>query len=168
MLSRGTSETLGLDYEVKVKEGARVMLPTNINIAYGLINGQMGTVVKIHVNTVTKKPTLISVKFDDDRAGRTSIQTSGNSFARENDSVLIERVLSKIKVCSGKPSSPELQRIQFPITLAWACTVHKVQGLTLQNVVVSFNFQKQRLFNYGQVYVALSRSYALQGLHILG
>ena len=168
VLSRGTSETLGLDYEVKVKEGARVMLPTNINIAYGLINGQMGTVVKIHVNTVTKKPTLISVKFDDDRAGRTSIQTSGNSFARENDSVLIERVLSKIKVCSGKPSSPEVQRIQFPITLAWACTVHKVQGLTLQNVVVSFNLQKQRFFNYGQVYVALSQSISLQGLHILG
>ena len=168
VLSRGRSETLGLDYEVKVKEGTRVMLTTNINIAYRLINGQMGTVVKIHVNTVTKKPTLISVKFDDDRAGRTLIQTSGNSFPRENDSVPIEPVLSKIKVCPSKPSSPEVQRIQFPITLAWACKVHKVQCLTLQNVVVSFNFQKQRLFNYGQVYVALSRSYALQGLHILG
>ena len=117
----------------------------------------MGTVVKIHVNTVTKKPTLVYVKFDDNRAGRTLIQTSGNSFARENDSVPIEPVLSKIKVRPGKPSSPEVQRIQFSITLAWACTVHKVQGLTLQNVVVSFNLQKQRFFIYGQVYVALSR-----------
>ena len=55
VLSRGRSETGGLDYEVKVKEGARVILTTNIKIAYRLINGQMGTVVKIHANTVTKK-----------------------------------------------------------------------------------------------------------------
>ena len=68
----------------------------------------------------------------------------------------------------GKPSSPEIQGIQFPINLAWACTVHKVQGLTLQNVVISFNLKKQRSFNYGQVYVAFSRSTSLQGLHILG
>ena len=111
---------------------------------------------------------MVYVKFDDDRAGGTLIQTIGKSFARENDGVPIEPVLSKIKVRPGKPSSPEVQRIQFPITLAWAYTVHKVQGLTLQNVVVSFNLQKQRLFNYGQAYVALSQSTALQGLQILG
>ena len=50
VLSRGRSETGGLDYEVKVKEGARVMITTNINIADRLINGQMGTVAKIHVD----------------------------------------------------------------------------------------------------------------------
>ena len=46
--------------------------------------------------------------------------------------------------------------MQLPITLAWACTVHKVQGLTLDRVVVSFELSKQRAFNYGQVYVAIS------------
>ena len=79
----------------------------------------------------------------------TSIQTSGNRFARESSAVPIKPVLSKIKVHPGKPSSPEIQRIQFPIAFAWACTVHKVQGLTLQNVVISFNLKKQRSFNYG-------------------
>ena len=118
VLSRGRSETGGLDYEVKVKEGARVMITTNINIADRLINGQMGTVAKIHVNTVTKKPTLVDVKFDDDRVGCTFIQTSGNSFARENDTVPIEPVLSKIKVRPSKSSSPEVQGIQFPITVS--------------------------------------------------
>ena len=54
------------------------------------------------------------------------------------------------------------------MTLAYACTVHKVQGLTLKNVVISFDLLKQRSFNYGQIYVALSRSTSLQGLHILG
>ena len=99
----------------------------------------------------------------------TELESSSSSvFARENGVVPIEPVLSRIKIRPGKPSSPEIQRIQFPITLAWACTVHKVQGLTLQNVVISFNLNKQRSFNYGQVYVALSRATSLQGLHILG
>jgi len=76
--------------------------------------------------------------------------------------------LAKIKVRPGKPSSPEIQRIQFPITLAWAITVHKVQGLTLDQIVISFNLNKQRSFNYGQIYVAISRAKTLQGIHILG
>ena len=168
VLSRGRSETGGLEFEVKIKEGARVMLTTNINIADRLINGQMGTVVKIDVNKKTQKPTVVYIKFDDNEAGRTLIQNSSSIFARENAVVPIEQVLSKIKVRPGKPSSPEVQRIQFPISLAWACTIHKVQGLTLRNVVISFHLNKQRSFNYGQVYVALSRSTSLQGLHILG
>ncbi|XP_068712523.1 uncharacterized protein [Montipora foliosa] len=167
-LSRGRSETGGLDFEVKIKEGARVMLTTNINIADRLINGQMGTVVKVDVNKVTQKPNVIYVKFDDKRAGTNLIQCSGSPFARQHRVVPIEPVLTKIKLRPGKLSSPEVQRIQFPITLAWACTVHKVQGLTLQNVVISFHLNKQKSFNYGQVYVALSRSTSLQGLHILG
>ena len=168
VLSRGRSETGGLDFEVKIKEGARVMLTTNIDIADRLINGQMGTVMKIHVNKVAQKRTVLYIKFDDHRAGTSLIEASSSTYARENGAVPIEPVLSKIKVQPGKPSSPEVQRIQFPITLAWACTVHKVQGLTLQSVVISFNLNKQRSFNYGQAYVALSRSTSLQGLHILG
>ena len=46
--------------------------------------------------------------------------------------------------------------------------IHKVQGLTLENIVISFNLIKQRAFNYGQIYVGLSRSTSLQGMHILG
>ena len=49
-----------------------------------------------------------------------------------------------------------------------ACTVHKVQGLTLDQVVASTELVKQRSFNYGQIYVALSRATSLQGLYILG
>ena len=64
--------------------------------------------------------------------------------------VPIVPVLAKIKVRPGKPSSPEIQRIQFHLTLACrACTGHKVQGLTLENTVVSFDLFKQRSFNYG-------------------
>ena len=47
VLARGRSETGGLDYELHLKETARVMLTANIDIADRLINGQIGTVVKI-------------------------------------------------------------------------------------------------------------------------
>ena len=149
-----------------MKVGARIMLTTNINIQDRLINGQMGTVVKIQVNE-SNKPTILYIKCDDENAGKTMINTSANFFARENHLVPIEHVLAKIKVRPGKPS-PEIQRIQFPVALSWACNVHKVQGLTLENVVVSLELNKQRSFNYGQIYVALSCATSLQGLHILG
>ena len=52
--------------------------------------------------------------------------------------------------------------------LAWACTVHKVQGKQFKEVVISFNLNRQRSFNYGQMYVALSRVTSLNGLHLIG
>ena len=51
VLARGRSKTCGLDSDIHIKEGARVMLTTNINIQDRLINGQMGTVIKIGINT---------------------------------------------------------------------------------------------------------------------
>ena len=41
--------------------------------------------------------------------------------------------------------------------LSWACTIHEVQGLSLNSTVISFDLEKQKLFNQGQIYVALSR-----------
>ena len=52
--------------------------------------------------------------------------------------------------------------------LSWTCTVHKVQGLSLNEVVVSFKLLPQRRFNAGQLYVALSRATSLNGLYLTG
>ena len=41
--------------------------------------------------------------------------------------------------------------------LSWACTIHKVQGLSLEKFVVNFDLQKQRTSGQGQMYIALSR-----------
>ena len=45
---------------------------------------------------------------------------------------------------------------------------HKVQGLSLTNIVASFQLLKQRNFNYGQTYAALSRIKSPNGLYVLG
>ena len=57
------------------------------------------------------------------------------------------------------------KRTQFPPTFAWACTVHKVQGLTLSTTAVSLELVKQRTFSPAQIYVA--RSTSLSKLNIL-
>ncbi|XP_068737239.1 uncharacterized protein [Montipora capricornis] len=168
ILARPRSETGGLDANISIKETARVMLTNNIDISDRLINGQLGTVVRIEVNQNNKKPTIIYIKFDDAKAGNSLIQKSTNSFVRQNRVVPIEPVLAKIKIHPNKPSSPEIQRMQFPLTLAYAVSIHKVQGLSLNSLVISFELVKQRSFNYGQVYVALSRATTLNGIHILG
>ena len=168
LLQKNRSETGGLDYEILVKEGARIMLTTNISISDCLINGQIGTVFKIDVNNDTQNPNILYIKFDDSNAGTDLINTCNIRFAKENNVVPITPVLARIKIRPGKASSPEMQRVQFPVSLAWACTVHKVQGLTLEKVVLSTHLVKQRQFNHGQIYVALSRVVSFNGLYILG
>ena len=53
VLARPRSETGGLDGDICIKETARVMLTNNIDISDRLINGQLGTVVRIEVNQKT-------------------------------------------------------------------------------------------------------------------
>ena len=144
------------------------MLTTNIDIEDRLLNGQLGTIIKIDFDHNSQTSSIIDVKFDDEKAGNNLINKSNNQFAKKERVVPIEPILARFKLRPGKPSSPEVQRIQFPITLAWACTVHKVQGLTLHKIVVSFNLERQKYFNYGQIYVAISRCKTLKGLYTLG
>ena len=57
-----------------------------------------------------------------------------------------------------------LERIQIPLALAWAATIHKAQGMTLDRAAIDI----ENSFAPGQAYVGLSRCRSPEGLQILG
>ncbi|XP_065109326.2 uncharacterized protein [Paramisgurnus dabryanus] len=138
--------------------GARVMLKKNIDVADGLVNGAFGTVV--HISESQKKgednedlPSAIHVEFDNPIVGKIQRHRTSQRFC-QNSTV--------INVQEDQVTNDGGIRRQFPLRLAWACTVHKVQGLTVDKAVVSLN----KIFTAGQAYVALSRVRSLDGLII--
>ena len=91
---------------------------------------------------------------------------SKDLYASKYKVMPIQRIEANIII--SKNSSETLKRTQFPLTLAWACTVHKVSVLTLLNsTVVSLGLTRQISFSPGQIDVALSRSTSLSKLNIL-
>jgi ATP-dependent DNA helicase PIF1 len=52
---------------------------------------------------------------------------------------------------------------QYPLCLAWATTIHKIQGATLEHAEIDCGMN---IFEYGQTYVALSRIKNLDGLYL--
>ena len=164
ILNLSQAKTGGLAFQLDIKIGARVMLTSNINICDKLINGQIGSVVYFLKQDSEIK--AIYVKFDDGHAGCEKIKT--DRLAQQYSAVPIERITTEIRTIENKLSSPVIKRTQFPLMLSWACTVHKVQGLSLDKAVVSFDLLRQRSFNNGQMYVALSRVTLLEGFFLTG
>ena len=69
-------------------------------------------------------------------------------MGRQSSWVAIEKRETEISINKGL-ASPNIKRTQFPLTLAWASTVHKVQGLGLEQGVFDFHLRKQRSFGAG-------------------
>ncbi|XP_061190015.1 uncharacterized protein LOC133197842 [Saccostrea echinata] len=132
---------------------ARVMLIRNICVADGLVNGVTGTVVKIVKDNISAEVKAIDISFDNKNVGKKSGQNVGNVTI-----VTVNRYEEDMRTSSNK----NFVRHQFPLRLAWACTAHKVQGMTTSEIVVDLN----RTFSAGQAYVALSRVTTERGLSI--
>jgi len=59
---------------------------------------------------------------------------------------------------------PTIAIAQYPLTLAWAVTIHKIQGCTLSHAQIDIG---AGIFEFGQTYVALSRVRTMDGLYLL-
>ncbi|XP_073723480.1 LOW QUALITY PROTEIN: uncharacterized protein [Misgurnus anguillicaudatus] len=144
---------------VSLGVGARVMLKKNVDVSDGLVNGAFGTVV--HISESQKHdddndndfPSAIHVVFDDPNVGKVQRLNQQPRFSK--NATVIEAQEDHVTNDGGI-------RRQFPLKLAWACTVHKVQGLTVDKAVVSLD----KIFAPGQAYVALSRVRTIDGLII--
>lgn len=107
-----------------------------------------------------------------DRQGRFVNGTLGTVFDFNTSSgypIVVTRAGEKIQV---EPSDWTLEENgsvrakinQLPLRLAWAITIHKSQGMSLDEAVMDLS----EVFEFGQGYVALSRVRRLSGLHLLG
>ena len=139
--------------------GARVMLTINIDVSDGLVNGARGQFVHIVTNS-NNDVTTVLVRFDNEQVGAKACRNS-QYHAMYPGAVPVNTVEVVFLVKDRRGA--EVTRLQFPLTLSWATTIHKVQGLTLEEIVVDM---KGTRFNAGQIYVALSRVKTLNGLYI--
>ncbi|XP_066925556.1 uncharacterized protein [Clytia hemisphaerica] len=162
--NRGQMQTGGLAHKFIFKFGAKVMVTSNIDVEDKLCNGQIGTIQYIKFDT-ERKVKRIYLKMESDDIGIKA--KTNDTYGRANNLVPIEKVEKEFGVKTTR-QYPSVKRIQFPLMLSWACTVHKVQGKTFSQIVFNMNLFGQRAFKPGQVYVALSRVTTLQGLYLVG
>ena len=156
-------ETGNLQKVLTIKINARVMITMNIDVADGLTNGAMGTVTHVITDQTTGKMSVILVAFDSEHVGQETRHTSGYNSIHQN-AVPIHCTQATFTI--DKKASFQATRTQFPLTLAWAVTIHKCQGLTLSEIVIDMTPAKGK-FKPGEAYVAFSRGRTHQKLHLI-
>lgn len=123
--------------ELRLKKEATIIFIKN-NYGAGYINGTLGRVVDFEKDNSFPIVEL----FDGKR-----IVVSPEEWLWEDDKGKIKAVVK-----------------QLPLKLAWALTVHKSQGMTLDAAEIDLS----KTFEIGQGYVALSRIKSIRGLRLMG
>ena len=153
--------------------GARVFLSTNVDVADGLTNGVFGTVSGMITSTHQcengdnfEEVQVVLVRVDSERVGK---EARAKSVYKRIDAGAVP--ISKAEVSfrtkrTDNDNTVNVTRKQFPLVLSWAVTIHKVQGMTMDSIVVDMSREKGRYMN-GQAYVAFSRVRTYEGLHII-
>ena len=128
---------------LELKVGAQVMMLKNTYQKEGIINGSIGVIKEF-----SKKSNYPIVEFGNGTVLTISPETwSLEKFDQEKREIKIEAEMS-----------------QIPLILAWAITIHKSQGMTLDKIKCDLS----KVFADGQIYVAISRVKSLKGLYIDG
>jgi len=118
--------------------GAQVMLIHNKDQDAGLVNGSRGVITKF-IPSGTGSERIPVVLF------KNGVETPVGRHTWEMDTL------------------PGLCRSQVPLRLAYACTIHKSQGASLDCALIDIG---SSVWEYGQAYVALSRVRSLDGLYV--
>jgi hypothetical protein len=121
---------------LELKIGAIVMCTKN-NQQKGYVNGTLGTVTGFELGT---KYPIIKTHQD------------------------VRIVVEPTEWIVEENGKQKANITQVPLRLAWAITIHKSQGMSMDAAVMDL----REVFEYGQGYVALSRVRTLDGLHLLG
>ncbi|KAG7099570.1 hypothetical protein E1B28_001400 [Marasmius oreades] len=174
---------------VTFKVGAQVMLIKNI--AQGsMVNGSTGKVIEfITTAEALKREIQISLPNRGEKRAQNDKQRKADEIAerRRLDSLykmvpmngavfsknqrfpLVQFTNGLILLCApvafsveGFIGNVECERLQVPLVLAWAMSIHKSQGQTLSRVKVNLS----RIFEKGQTYVAISRATSMEQLEI--
>ena len=135
-LNKDCNMTAGLEAKLMLAVGARVMLRRNVDTNAGLVNGAIGTVLSIRQDHIMVQFDHISEPYD------------------------VEKVKSRFIVMKNY----YVYQKQFPLILAYAVTIHKCQGLSLDCAIVDLS---DKVFSAGMAYVAVSRVRTLEGLHLV-
>lgn len=162
--------------QIHLKKGAQVMLVKNMDET--LVNGSLGKITGFMTEqmfNVYKEdeegflengPSDAALKTE---MAKSSLGLNTNQvypvvrFAIADGTtrdLLCKREDWKIELPNGEVQA---SRSQIPLILAWALSIHKAQGQTLERVRVDLG----RVFEKGQAYVALSRATSMAGLQIL-
>ena len=140
-------EKLPSPLNLSLKVDAQVMFTKNdekkrwVNGTLGKVVGFASAAIRVEVGDGYQKET-----YDVQ-------QSKWESFKYEYDEIADKIV----------PVSTGVYR-QYPLMLAWAVTIHKSQGKTLEKVRLDLG---EGAFDYGQVYVALSRCRSLEDIHLV-
>lgn len=121
---------------LQLRKGAQVMLIYNLNPEAGLVNGSRG-VVEGFTDTIPPLPLVL--------------------FKGQDEPIKIEPQSWESDELEG------VKRKQIPLILAYAITIHKTQGSTLDCALMDIG---STIFEVGQAYVALSRVKSLDSLFI--
>ena len=148
---------------LKLKIGTKPMLTINVDIQDRLINGQTEKVK--HTEFVQGSIHKVYVKFFDGQARLIAVRLP--YLGRQNSWIVIGKCKTEIPIKKGL-ASPSIKETQFPLTLPWASTVHKVQGLSLEQGADDFDLRKQRSFSVSQIYTALSRVKTYDNFYCIG
>lgn len=158
---------------VELKQGMLVVLLQNLNLDAGLCNGSQGVIVgfkKHEESDIIKSTRSLGEGIPYESLKEANLRAFVEAAPEKVWPIVLFTNGIKCPIiadCSMNELGDEkpyslISRTQIPLMAAWAMTVHKSQGMTLDRVIVNL----ANSFEEGQVYVALSRARNLEGLKV--